>query len=196
MSVHGDGGDLLILNGTVVPGCLCLGDGIDHLHAGGHLAEAGVLHVEMLGILVHDEELGAAGVGGGGTGHGQNAALVLQVVLDAVEEELALDAVAGAAHAGALGAAALDHEAGDDTVEDQAIVVALVCQRDEIIDTLGCLLGVQLAGDDAAVFHGDGKSRIHISNAPSWRGRSDAWHPARPRIVFYRRVFYPCTGPP
>ena len=114
----------------------------------------------MLGILMHDEELGASGVGGLGTGHGQNTALVTDVVLDAVEEELALDAVAGAAHAGALGAAALDHEAGNDPVEDQAVVETLIAQGDEVIDALGGLLGVQLALDDAAIFHGDLKSRI------------------------------------
>ena len=160
VGVHGDGGDLLLLDGTVVAAGLGLGDGIDHIHAGQNLAEAGVLHIQVLGIGVHDEELGAGGVGGGGTGHAEDAALVLQVVLDAVEEELTLDAVAGAAHAGTLGAAALDHKAGDDAVEDQAVVVAGVRQGDEVIDTLGCLLGIQLAGDDAAVFHGDGKSRI------------------------------------
>ena len=80
MGVHGDGCDLLILDGAVVAAGLGLGDGIDDLHAGSDLTEAGVLHVQVLGIGVHDEELGAAGVGGGGTGHAQNAALVLQEI--------------------------------------------------------------------------------------------------------------------
>ena len=38
--------------------------------------------------------------------------------------ELTADGIAGAAHAGAVGAAALDHEAGDDPVEDQAVIKA------------------------------------------------------------------------
>ena len=168
VGVHSDGSDLLLHQGTVLHAGSGGGDGVNNIHAGCHLTEGSVLLVQVLGILVHDEELGAGGVGGGGAGHAQNATLVLQIVLEAVEEELTLDAVAGAAHAGALGAAALDHEAGDDTVEDQTVVVALVGQGDEVIDTLGCLLGIQLAGDNSAVCHGDGESRIcHISNAPS-----------------------------
>ena len=115
----------------------------------------------MLGVGVHDEELAARGVGGGGTRHAENAPLVLQVVLDAVEKELALDAVAGAAHAGALGAAALNHEAGDDSVEDQTIIKMVIAQVDEVADALGRFVGIQLAFDDAAVFHGDLECRIH-----------------------------------
>ena len=168
VGVHGDGSDHLILDGAGIAAGLYLGDGVDDLHAGGHLSKGGVLHVQMPGSFMHDDELASGGVGGGGTGHAENAALVLQVVLEAVEEEHALDAVAGAAHAGALGAAALDHEAGDDAMKDQAVVVALVCQGDEVIDTLGRLLGVQLAGDDAAGLHGDGESRIHLDCSFTW----------------------------
>ena len=115
------------------------GDGVHHVHAGGHLAKGGVLAVQMLGVGVHDEELAAGGVGAGGTGHADRTPrLWLQVVLHAVEEELALDAVAGAAHAGALRAAALDHEAGNDSVEDQAVIIDMVmAQVDEVVHALG-----------------------------------------------------------
>ena len=109
VGVHGDGGDFLLHLRTVIAVGLDGGDGVHHVHAGGHLAEGGVLAVQVLGVGVHDEELAARGVGGGGTRHAENAPLVLQIVLDAVEKELALDAVAGAAHAGAFGAAALNH---------------------------------------------------------------------------------------
>ena len=51
-----------------------------------------------------------------------------QIVLEAVVGKLALDAVARAAHAVAVGAAALDHKALDDPVEDQAVIKALVHQ--------------------------------------------------------------------
>ncbi len=77
LGIYGDGSDLLLLNGTVVTAGSYLGNGIHHIHAGGHLAESSVLAVQMLGILVHDKELGAGGVGGGASGHGQNAPLVL-----------------------------------------------------------------------------------------------------------------------
>ena len=196
VGIHGDGGNLLFGEGTVIAVGFHCGNGIDHIHAGGHLAKGGILIIQMLGVLVHDEELGACGVGGGGTGHAENAPLVLLVVLDAVEEELAFDAVAGAAHAGSLGAAALDHEAGDDAVEDQTVIEIVICQIDEIADALGRLVGVQLAFDDAAVFHGDFESGIHLNIAPSWPGQSGALHPDRPRPVFYRIVSCPCTGQP
>ena len=61
---------------------------------------------------------------------------------------------------GALGAAALDHKAGNHAVEDQAVIVVVIAQIDEVIDALGGLFGVQLSLDNAAVFHGDLKSRI------------------------------------
>ena len=154
-------------DGPVVGASLDGGDGIHHIHAAGYLAEGGVLAVQMLGILMHDEELAAGGIGGGGPSHAQHAPLVLQVVLHTVEEELALDAVAGATHTGAFGAAALDHEAGDDPVEDQTVVIVMIAQVDEIVNALGCLLGIQLALDDTAVFHSDLKSRVHWIISPS-----------------------------
>ena len=161
VGVHGDGGNLLLHLGTVVAVGLDGGDGVHHVHAGGHLAEGGVLTVQVLGVGVHDEELAARGVGGGGTRHAENAPFVLQVVFDAVEEELALDAVAGAAHTGAFGTAALDHEAGNDSVEDQTVIKMVIAQIDEVANALGRLVGVQLALDDAAVFHGDLECGIH-----------------------------------
>ena len=126
VGVHGDGSNFLLRQRTVIPVGLNAGNGIHHIHAGSDLAEGGVLAVQMLGIGVHDEELAASGIGGGGTGHAEHASLVLQVVLDAVEEKLALDAIAGAAHPSTFGAAALNHEAGDDPVEDQAVIVIVI----------------------------------------------------------------------
>ena len=161
VGVHGDGGNLLLHLGTVVAVSLDGGDGVHHVHTGGYLAEGGVLTVQMLGVGVHDEELAARGVGGGGTRHAENTPLVLQIVFDAVEEELALDAVAGAAHAGAFGTAALNHEAGNDSVENQTVIKMVAAQVDEVANALGRLVGIQLALDDAAVFHGDLKCGIH-----------------------------------
>ena len=111
-------------------------------------------------ILVHDEELAAGAVHRLRPGHAQHAAGVPQVVLHAVGGELALDAVAGAAHAVAVGAAALDHKAGDDPVEDQAVIVPGVGQGDEVAHALGCDVGIQLGHDLAAVLHLKGHDRI------------------------------------
>ena len=65
-----------------------------------------------------------------------------QVVADAVGLELALDAVAGAAHTGAVGAAALNHEAVDAAVEDQAVIETGVGERDKIPHALRSDVGV------------------------------------------------------
>ena len=169
LGIHSDGSDLLLGNRPVSSAGSGSCDGIHNIHTGGHLAESSVLLVQMLGILVHDEELGAGGVGALGTGHGQDTTLVTQVILNTVKEELAFDAVAGAAHAGALRAATLNHETGDNAMEDQTVIVVVIGQIDEVIHALGSLFGIQLAFDDATVFHGDLKSRIcHIiSFSPS-----------------------------
>ena len=57
VGVHGDGGDFLLHLRTVIAVGLDGGDGVHHVHAGGHLAEGGVLAVQVLGVGVHDEEL-------------------------------------------------------------------------------------------------------------------------------------------
>ena len=84
-------------------------------------------------------------------GHAQHAARVAQVVRHAVSGELALNAVAGAAHARPLRAAALDHETGDHAVEDQAVIKTGVCETDEVAHALRCDVGIEL-----------GLSLIHI----------------------------------
>ena len=160
LSVYGDGSDLLLLHRTVIAAGAGSCDGIHHFHAGSDLAKGSILAIQVLGILMHNEELATGGVGAGGTGHAQNAPLVTQFVLEAVKEKLALDAVAGAAHTGAIGTAALDHKAGDDPVEDQSVIVIMICQINEVVHALGCLIGIQFALNDTTVFHSDLKSRV------------------------------------
>ena len=48
-------------------------DAIEHVEAVGHFTESRVGAVQMGCILVHDEELGACGVGTHGSRHGENA---------------------------------------------------------------------------------------------------------------------------
>ena len=104
------------VDGDVLDGVV-LADGIDDVLSFGGLAKDGVLAVEVGSGAVGDEELGAVGVGSR-VGHGKDARLVVATVGLA----LALELVAWAAGARALGASALDHEVGDDAVEFQAIV--------------------------------------------------------------------------
>jgi hypothetical protein len=75
------------------------------------------------------------------------AQLTLQRGVDLVLKFLAVDAAAAAAGAGRV--TALDHEVGDDAVEDDSIVVAALGELLEVLDRLGRVLVVQLEDDGA-----------------------------------------------
>ena len=124
------------------------------------MAEGSVVAVQMGGILMHDKELAAGGVGVHGAGHADDAAGVLDGVVPAVVSKLALDVPAGAAHAGALGAAALDHKAGDDPMEDQTVIKALAHQLQKVLHGQRGRLGVQLKINGFAVFHSNANHKI------------------------------------
>jgi hypothetical protein len=96
------------------------------------------------------EELAAIGVGAG-VGHGHRADLV------AALHRLVREAVAGAAAAGAGGVAALAHEAVDDAVEDDAVVVVLRGQEHEAVHRDRCIDRVERDDDRAERgLHGGG----------------------------------------
>ena len=128
-------------------------DLVDFLDTLNDLAEGCVLAVEVRGVLVHDEELAARGIGSHGACHGEHAAAVEQGIVKAVCLELAADAVAGAAGADALGVAALDHKAGDDAVENKPVIEAALYKGDEVVDGVGSDLGIKLSLHDCTVFH-------------------------------------------
>ena len=104
---------------------------------------------------MHDKELAGCRVGIVGSCHGDYASGVLKRVVEAVCLELANDVVLGAAHAVTLGISALDHEAGNYSVEDKTVVEALAYKLKEVCYGLGRSLGAELKLDNAAVFHFD-----------------------------------------
>lgn len=63
----------------------------------------------------------------------------------------------GTAHAGAGRIAALRHEAGDDAVEHDAIVKAVLGERGDALDMAGGQVRTQLDDDVAATVEGEGK---------------------------------------
>src|SRR5690606_23060058 len=83
--------------------------------------EDGVLALQPLRCSDSDEELrtvGSASANGAGVCHCEHVRLVeVEVRVD-----LIVELVAGATRSVAEGIAALDHEAGDDAVEDNAVV--------------------------------------------------------------------------
>ena len=131
-------------------------DVVDHLDAFDHAAEAGVHAVEVLRVLAvqADEELRAARVLAA-VGHREYAA----VVALARCRGFARDGVARAARPVACGAAALNDEIGNDAVERQSVVKALLRQFHEIGDREGRLFFVKfrfqvaLFGRDQCIFH-------------------------------------------
>ena len=155
--LHLDGG-----GGLIVPVGADGSDLIHDLHSGNDLAESGILAVQMGSVLVHDEELAAGAVGVHAAGHADHAAGVLDGVVHTVCSELALDVPARAAGAVAQRAAALDHKAGDDTVEGQAVIEALADQLLEILTGDGGDFLIQLNVDDAAVFHSNANHNATI----------------------------------
>ena len=106
-------------------------------------------------VLVHYEELGTCAVRPHRARHGYDAPLVLQGVPEAVRCKLALYAVARAAHACAIGAAALYHKAGYDSVEYQAIIETLVRKAYEVFHCVRRGLPVHLQLYLTSAFHFD-----------------------------------------
>ena len=125
------------------------GDLVGDVLAFDDFAEDGVIAGEPGRWRDGDKELAAVGVRAG-VGHGQLAGLV-ELVRRALG--LVLEAVAGAAHAGAGGVAALDHEVGNHAMEDGSVV--------ELVGGFGVGAGVRpllLAfGEVDEVLDGDGR---------------------------------------
>src|SRR5215211_3384595 len=129
-------------------------DRVDCIHAVGDAAEYGVLAVEPRRLGGgDDEELRAVRVRPR-VGHRERAADDLVLV------DLVLELVAGAAGAGALRAAALDHEVADDAMEREAVVVALLREVAHVADRLGSVV-VEHLEDDVALVRGHG----HLGHA-------------------------------
>ena len=80
---------------------------------------------------------------------------MLQVVLESVLREFSFDGVTRTAHTCAVRTSALDHEAGNDAVEDKTVVKAFIDQADEIVDCIRRDFRIELSFHHAAIFHGD-----------------------------------------
>ncbi len=142
------------MHAAVVAGLDAL-DLVDHVHAGGDFTEhavaealgGGGLEVQEVVVVHVDEELGAGGVRLAGAGHGDGANLVGQAV-----GRLVLDGGAGLFLFKARSiAAALDHEAVDDAVEDGVVVVTVTAVLQEVGHGLGGFFRVQGQSDVAVV---------------------------------------------
>src|SRR3984957_1827529 len=152
-ALDGDGFEDYGSFGAVAAVFADFGDFFYYVVAFDYFAEDGVLAGEPAGVGYGDEELAAVGVGAG-VRHGE-----LSFFLEAMFGALGFvgELVAGAAHAGAFGVAALDHELRDDAVEDGSVIelcaffaaavplLGAFGQADEVGHGLGCVLLEQLA---------------------------------------------------
>ena len=84
---------------------------------------------------MHDEELGAIGIGTG-IGHGDGAAGIL------VGYGLVGKFVAGSPTPVTLGIATLDHKAFDDPVKDGIVVKVFAGEGNKVIDSGGSIFGI------------------------------------------------------
>ena len=159
---------------------VALPDAVDDVHPARHAPEDRVLAVEVRLGLERDEELAPVRVGAR-VRHREDAALVaVRVPL-----RLVLEPVAWAASAGARRVAALEHEVGDDAVENRAVVEVVVREEDEVVNGLGRVgrveldLDVALGGGDRGLvalarvdLHG-GRGVV-LLHGVGWRGRGEA----------------------
>lgn len=120
---------------------IALANLINHLHSFIHFAEAGVVTVQVGGVVaaVADEKLGASCVAAGMC-HRQYASIVVLVVAI----QLTLDGVTRPPGTCAVGASALDHKVRDHAMECQSVVKPTLGQFHEIGHRLGGILLVKL----------------------------------------------------
>lgn len=154
----------MILVGTVVSVSGGVGDLVGDFLALDYLAKGSVLAVQVGGVSHHNEELAPSAVGHLGTSHRDSAGGVFQGILEAVGGEFSLDPITRAAHAGAFGVPALNHKAGNNPMEDGAVIEALSDQRDEIVDSVRGGLWEKLYFNDALIglYRDDGI--LHFDN--------------------------------
>lgn len=129
-------------------------DLLHDIHALHHFSEHDVLLVQPGSLGGGDEELGSVGVGAG-VSHGHDAgAGVLQLEVF-ILELLAVDGLApGTVVVGEV--SSLAHEAGDDSVEDGALVAESLLPRAESSEVLRCLghhIGAQLVKEETLGYY-------------------------------------------
>ena len=140
---------------------LHLVEDVETLH---DLTEQAVLRRQADAVGAGDEEeLAAVGVRTG-VGHGDGTDLVLAGLGQLVGE-----LVAGAATTGAGRVAALAHEAVDDAVEDDAVVVVVSGEEHEVVDGLRRLERVE--GDDDLAERGVERRRVALLRIDAQVGR-------------------------
>ena len=121
-------------------------DRVDDILAFENLAKHRMLAVQPRSGDVGDEELRAVGVGAG-VGHRQDAGCVVFEI----GMKFVFKRVTRPASSRAIGAAALDHEVGDDAMKCEAVVKTVRGQLFEVRHGFGSFVVVQLNANRAAI---------------------------------------------
>lgn len=122
--------DLHFVHWSILSICLDQTHSLNHSHATLHATEDSMFAIQPWCWRKGNEELTAIRVGTT-VRHAENTGTsVFQVVADFVFEFLAVDRASSSTGAG--GITGLDHEIGDDAVEDDIVVVAALCEGREV----------------------------------------------------------------
>ena len=123
-----------VLHGLVGSASLDAAELVDNIHTLYDLAEHSVLAIEVRSRTEGDEELASIGAGTG-VGHAKRTlAVVLERRYELVLELGTVDG--GAACTGSSRVTALNHEAWDDTVEDDVVVFTGGCESGKVLTGL------------------------------------------------------------
>jgi len=128
------------------------GDGTNHVHAFGNLAEDSVAAIQTVLGAIADVELGRGAVGALASGHAHGPIEVAEVLA-----YLQLDSLSRSASACSLGTAGLHDKAFYHSMEYQPVVEVAFSQLDEVGGSNGglVLMELELDGAEAGFQHGD-----------------------------------------
>ena len=119
------------------------------VHAGGHLPKRGIGVGKVLAFASrHDKELASSCVRSTGVGHGNGTDRVLRRGLGRI---LIGNGVARATHAGTGWVTRLIHKVRNDAVENNAVVVAVLSEEDEVVRRYRRALGIERDGEGTKV---------------------------------------------
>lgn len=135
---HSGPDDLDLVHRSVLSLCLDQAHALNHSHPALHATKDCMLSIQPRCWRESNEKLTAICIGAA-VRHAENtSSSMLQIAANLVLEFFAVDRAASAAGAGRI--TGLDHEVGDNAVEDDIVVVASLCESGKVLAGLDSLI--------------------------------------------------------